>query len=110
MAAGVAQAQLNQTGLPMRRVWGTAGDDLVCERCGPLNGLPEDDWKGEYSDGPPAHPNCRCFLSLTAQEDDVVLPDAIERAQERVAMLVDLGKEKEAAAQRERIAQLRERI
>ena len=109
-AALEAQGQLNTTGLQMRLIWGTAGDDLVCERCGPLNGLPEEEWKKEFPQGPSAHPGCRCFLSLTAQDDETVIPDAIERAQERVAMLEELGKEKEAETQRERIVQLRERI
>ena len=104
------QKQLNTTGLQMRRIWGTANDDIVCFSCGPLNGLPEDEWKGEYPEGPPAHPGCRCFLSLTAQDDEVVIPDAIERAQERLSMLRKLGREAEARVTEARIAELRKRI
>jgi SPP1 gp7 family putative phage head morphogenesis protein len=45
--------------------WMTAQDDLVCPICGPLSEVEADlngDFEGEY-DGPPAHPNCRCWLS-----------------------------------------------
>jgi len=59
---------LNQTGLQMRRVWNTANDELVCPICGPLNEQPEDVWSGDFPDGPPAHPNCRCGASLEVVE------------------------------------------
>jgi hypothetical protein len=49
--------------------WFTNNDDLVCEICGPLNekvikfedSFPADE---EGLDGPPAHPNCRCWTSV----------------------------------------------
>jgi len=49
--------------------WFTNNDDLVCPLCGPLNGeeieIDEQfDAGGEDVDGPPRHPNCRCFLSV----------------------------------------------
>jgi len=104
------QALLNQTGVQMIRIWNTRNDEVVCPICGPLNGLPESEWRGMFGDGPPAHVNCRCGLALTDEDDEGVIPDAIERAETRLSMLEELGKQKEAEAQRERIAQLRERI
>ena len=50
--------------LTIIRRWGTSGDDLVCPVCSPLNGQPENAWIGQFPDGPPAHPNCRCDLIL----------------------------------------------
>jgi SPP1 gp7 family putative phage head morphogenesis protein len=45
-------------------MWQTGNDELVCDICGPLDGQVVR--KGERFDGdlmPPAHPNCRCWLS-----------------------------------------------
>lgn len=39
-----------------------------CPICGPLNGQPEEFWRGDFPDGPPAHPNCRCGASLEVIE------------------------------------------
>ena len=54
-------------GVEMRRVWFTLRDQLVCPICGPLHGLPEEDWPAQYRDGPPAHPHCRCGSELTVE-------------------------------------------
>ncbi len=40
--------------------WMTAEDELVCPICAPLDQETADLSKG--FDGPPAHPNCRCYL------------------------------------------------
>jgi HK97 family phage portal protein len=61
---------LGQRGIQMQRVWNTDADELVCPICTgavynvKLNGLTEDQWPSEVSDGPPAHVNCRCDTSL----------------------------------------------
>ena len=61
---------LGQRGIQMQRVWNTDADELVCPICTgavynvKLNGLTEDEWPSEVSDGPPAHVNCRCDTSL----------------------------------------------
>ena len=61
---------LGQRGIQMQRVWNTDADELVCPICTgavynvKLNGLTEDEWPSELSDGPPAHVNCRCDTSL----------------------------------------------
>jgi len=44
------------------RVWRTSEDGAVCPVCAPLNRKSEDSWRHAFPDGPPAHPNCRCFL------------------------------------------------
>lgn len=56
-------------GVPVIKTWFTNNDDLVCDICGPLEnmtvladeGFSTDE--GEGLDGPPAHPNCRCWVS-----------------------------------------------
>jgi len=53
------QRELARMGIRRVREWHTAMDERVCELCGPLNGLTEDEWVD--TDGPPRHPNCRCF-------------------------------------------------
>jgi len=58
----LVQQQLAQNGVNMERVWHTSADDRVCPICEPLNGKPEKEWAG--IDGPPAHPNCRCWTTL----------------------------------------------
>lgn len=70
---GDRQGGLNAPGLPpifrdkmpvkkIVAVWHTEQDNRVCPRCAPLNGRPEGNW-GEFPLGPPAHVNCRCFLT-----------------------------------------------
>jgi AcrR family transcriptional regulator len=59
----VYQEMLKEAGIEMRRVWRSSADEGVCEYiCDPLDGQPEEMWGGY--DGPPAHPNCRCFTVL----------------------------------------------
>ncbi len=44
--------------------WFTQLDERVCPICGPLHGTTRETWGGEFPDGPPAHPNCRCYLRV----------------------------------------------
>lgn len=62
-AAQIYQALLRDYGLEMTRIWRTSGDDIVCPVCAPNNDKPE--WEWEHPDGPPAHPRCRCWVTLT---------------------------------------------
>lgn len=57
-ATNEQQAELAKYGLKMHRIWNTAGDELVCPICGPLDKKPESEWADEFPDGPPAHTNC----------------------------------------------------
>jgi SPP1 gp7 family putative phage head morphogenesis protein len=55
--------------------WQTNNDELVCPVCGPLNqqvkpiGEAFGEFNGRQIDAPPAHPNCRCWITPVA--DDV---------------------------------------
>lgn len=46
----------------MRAIWNTAGDEMVCEVCGPLDGTGREVFGTVAPDGPPVHPWCRCWL------------------------------------------------
>jgi len=55
-------AELEKYGIQMIEVWQTYNDDVVCAICGPRHGKKEGDgWT--KSDGPPAHPRCRCWTN-----------------------------------------------
>ena len=47
-------------GIGMVSVWNTSNDEIVCPICEPLNGKRKGDG---WSEPPPAHPRCRCWLS-----------------------------------------------
>jgi len=57
---------LAQTGEEPRAIWITERDDRVCPICAPLHQMPEDKWRHKFAAGPPAHPNCRCWLEYAA--------------------------------------------
>jgi hypothetical protein len=65
-SAGVelTRKEIAKAGIEMGRVWQTNNDELICGICGKLNGKPEAEWNRKYPDGPPAHPNCRCAVTL----------------------------------------------
>jgi hypothetical protein len=52
-----------ENGVRMTPVWQTANDERVCPICGPKHGKPITD--GQY---PPAHPNCRCWVTYEFPE------------------------------------------
>lgn len=43
--------------------WNTERDGRVCPVCAPLHGRTDAGWQSVIPAGPPAHPNCRCFLT-----------------------------------------------
>lgn len=47
-------------------IWKTERDNLVCSRCSPLEGQPEEVWGLVFPQGPgpECHPNCRCSLEV----------------------------------------------
>lgn len=51
------------TGKKIVAYWVTERDSRVCKTCLGLGGKAERVWLSEFPDGPPAHPNCRCWLS-----------------------------------------------
>ncbi len=50
-------------GILTNRFWRTASDDRVCAICSPLDGQEARVWAGRFPAGPPAHPNCRCYVT-----------------------------------------------
>ena len=48
-----------------KATWVTEKDERVCPVCAPLHRAPEDKWRGQFPVGPPAHPNCRCWLEYS---------------------------------------------
>lgn len=59
-SAGVAVA--SSVGVSLQPIWETERDARVCPICSPLQGTGVDRWGRLYPGGPPAHPNCRCWL------------------------------------------------
>jgi len=54
----------------IEKTWFTNNDDRVCDICGPMDGKSvayEDDFDAE---GPPAHPNCRCWIEFNTRIND----------------------------------------
>jgi hypothetical protein len=57
--------RLRLQGIDMLKIWQTNKDDVVCTTiCEPLQGKDEEIWRSVAFEGPPAHPRCRCWLSL----------------------------------------------
>jgi hypothetical protein len=109
-ATNETQQMINETGLAMLRVWHTARDDRVCPICGPLDGLPESEWRSQFPNGPPAHPRCRCSAGLSAAGDKFHLKEGVELAKERIQMLDEMGEDANAEAARQRLLELRETL
>jgi SPP1 gp7 family putative phage head morphogenesis protein len=73
-----AYAQGNKTAYQAANVtqwrWRTNNDELVCRICGPLNnsikaiGEPFGYLRGKAFTQPPAHPNCRCWVTPIAPQ------------------------------------------
>ena len=67
----------DEVGMEMRRVWLTRRDDLTCFICGPLHGMPEEEWRAEFPNGPPGHVNCRCASALTMDDEATIRAEAL---------------------------------
>lgn len=63
-----ADAFETRTGVKIVAWWHTEEDTRVCQICKGLNRQPERVWLREMPDGPPAHPNCRCWLDWRPEE------------------------------------------
>ena len=58
-----ADQNVAQTGKRLASTWNTERDGKVCPICAPLHGRIDAGWQSVIPKGPPAHPNCRCFLT-----------------------------------------------
>jgi len=65
-ATTVYKDYLGEFGVKTTRIWNTSSDEISrdCPLCGPLNNKPEEVWAERYPDGAPAHPRCRCDVTL----------------------------------------------
>ena len=65
-ATTVYSNYLQEYGLKTERVWNTENDEIVrrCPICYPLNGKTAEVWGERYPEGAPAHPRCRCDISI----------------------------------------------
>ena len=61
--------------------WHTQDDEKTCWICNPLHNQRESTFEVEFPSGPPAHPNCRCYLDWvpvserTGRDDDTFTTD-----------------------------------
>lgn len=67
VSAGGEFAVAQAGGLSEEDYWYTKDDNRVCPICGPLHGRPRSTWTSVVPEGPPAHPNCRCWISYANQ-------------------------------------------
>lgn len=58
------KSYMDSMGIKSEEVWNTDADEIVCPICRPYNNKTRDVWGDEYPDGSPAHPNCRCDITL----------------------------------------------
>ncbi len=65
-ATSVYKDYLADYGIKTVRVWNTEADEIVkqCPICFPLNNKTEEVWGERFPDGAPAHPRCRCDITL----------------------------------------------
>jgi len=61
---------LTEYGRDVVRRWGTRVDERVCPVCGPLDNKKEPTYRKQWADGPPAHPNCRCRITVEVSADN----------------------------------------
>jgi hypothetical protein len=61
-AEGITLGLLLRPDRQLISIWKTAEDELVCDVCGPLDGTDRVIFGHVSDSGPPAHPNCRCWL------------------------------------------------
>lgn len=50
-------------------LWITEEDGKVCYICNSLHNKPRTVWAWQFDHGPPAHPNCRCYIEYAAERE-----------------------------------------
>lgn len=58
----IVERTARDAGIRLVAIWHTNRDELVCNICGPNDGKAQPEWVG-VEDIPPAHPNCRCWVT-----------------------------------------------
>jgi hypothetical protein len=93
MATNELQGLLRQEtpSLETVQVWNTMQDELVCVICGPLEGAPKGEWQGQFPNGPPAHPNCRCSTSIRFETTEQLGAEFRRRQRDRNRWLREQG-------------------
>jgi hypothetical protein len=61
-SAGGERGVASSVGLQEFDLWYTRQDDRVCPICGPLHAAKRSLWSLRFPNGPPGHPNCRCYI------------------------------------------------
>ena len=75
------QVILDEIGIPSVRRWTTRLDEKVCEICSPHDFEKEKSWVKAFPEGPPAHPRCRCSISI--EEVDFDLEGGVQDFEQR---------------------------
>lgn len=55
-------------GISQKDRWFTRSDRHVCSVCSPLHRTLRDVWERDFPQGPPAHPNCRCWIEFEFEQ------------------------------------------
>jgi len=66
------QNQALNAGINTTMIWIAENDSTTCDVCLPLDRLLQNQWPPEFTDGPPAHVNCRCAIGLVLVESPIV--------------------------------------
>ncbi|MCP4536247.1 MAG: hypothetical protein GY832_03800 [Chloroflexi bacterium] len=74
---GIAD-QLRGQGIDMVMIWKTNNDEIVCPICGPRNNKAQGDG---WTEPPPAHPRCRCWIGHRVRETASVEEQAQQEPQ-----------------------------
>lgn len=102
--SGIIAASMEQRGYIVETTW--HAEPGACEICAPLNGTTQE--SGAWTQPPPAHAYCRCWISHTYREPEVVERNAPFTAQ-REALQAAMDKDRLYARSRELMAEWRKR-
>lgn len=70
-SSGAEKASVTSGTKDEEDTWFTREDDRVCPICAPLHGAPRSVWQQTFPLGPPAHPNCRCWIHYSGEKGGI---------------------------------------
>ncbi|MEX2176782.1 MAG: phage minor head protein [Pirellulaceae bacterium] len=70
--AGGERGMAQTVGLSDLDTWFTRRDDRVCPTCEPLHQALRSEWQAQFPLGPPAHPQCRCWIRYQSPPREVL--------------------------------------